>query len=253
MPVGTWRKAAIPATLPQGPQGQGSTSWRSPRNQRCQAWLSMTPRVLLPLAARTGQSSGQFALLRLRAQERGQATNYRSRLGCRVMKWDREKKMSSMDPTAPDANPRREKQSSEPSQTKERQKKKRQSRSIGGPGGPRRKFCLETKGSGAPADGGAFGEVGEVARRRLPAPLLPQFETPYQPSPTVARVGEGAPLPPPTPAPVPHFRMWPTPRPRLARLPPPARILTIRLSLISPSSLSTLREPAQLRPPSSPR
>lgn len=104
-------------------------------------------------------------------------------------------KMSSTDSTAPDANPRREKQSSEPSQTKERQKK-RQSRSIGGPGGPRRKFCLETKGSGAPADGGAFGEVGEVARRRLPAPLFPQFETPYQPSPTVARVGEGAPLPP---------------------------------------------------------
>lgn len=92
MPVGTWRKAAIPATLPQGPQGQGSTSWRSPRNQRCQAWLSLKPRALLPLAARTGQSSGQFALLRLRAQERGQATNYRSRLRCRVMKWDREKK-----------------------------------------------------------------------------------------------------------------------------------------------------------------
>lgn len=135
MPVGTWRKAAIPATLPQGPQGQGSTSWRSPRNQRCQAWLSMTPRVLLPLAARTGQSSGQFALLRLRTQERGQATNYRSRLGCRVMKWDREKKMSSMDPTAPDANPRREKQSSEPSQTKERQKKETEQEHRGTWGG----------------------------------------------------------------------------------------------------------------------
>lgn len=195
MPVGTWRKAAIPATLPQGPQGQGSTSWRSPRNQRCQAWLSLKPRALLPLAARTGQSSGQFALLRLRAQERGQATNYRSRLRCRVMKWDREKKCQ-VRTQQPRTRTHGEKSSQVSRVKPKRDKKKRQSRSIGGPGGPRRKFCLETKGSGAPADGGAFGEVGEVARRRLPAPLFPQFETPYQPSPTVARVGEGAPLPP---------------------------------------------------------
>lgn len=120
-------------------------------------------------------------------------------------------KMSSMDPTALGANPRREKLSSEPRQN-ERETKKKQSRGTGGPGRPRRKFCLETKGSGAPVDGGAFGEVGEAALRRLPAPLLPQFETPYQPSPTVARVGEGAPLPPHTSGPC-------TPLPNAANTP----------------------------------
>lgn len=253
MPVGTWRKAAIPATLPQGPQGQGSTSWRSPRNQRCQAWLSMTPRVLLPLAARTGQSSGQFALLRLRAQERGQATNYRSRLGCRVMKWDREKKMSSMDPTAPDANPRREKQSSEPSQTKERQKKETEQEHRGTWGAKTEVLLRDQRKRGSGGRRGFRGGRGSrSAEATGSAPPAVRNSLPTIPNRRPGG-GGGAATPPPTPAPVPHFRMWPTPRPRLARLPPPAQILTIRLSLISPSSLSTLREPAQLRPPSSPR
>lgn len=38
----------------------------------------------------------------------------------------------------------------------------------------------------------------EGGRRRLPAPLLPEFETPSQPSTPAARMGEGAHLPPTT-------------------------------------------------------
>lgn len=160
--------------------------------------------------------------------------------------------MSSMDPTVPGANPRREKQSSELRQN-ERDKKDTEQEHRGTWGAKTEVLLRDQRKRGS---GGRRGFRGGRGSRSAEATgsAPPAVRNSLPTIPNRRPGGGGGTVSPPTPpAPVPHFRMWPTPRTRLARLPPPARTLTIRLSLISPSSLSTLREPAQLRPPSSPR
>lgn len=233
-------KPAVPATLlprPAAPREAGTVRETAPRRTRgAKRGSSRRPGLRGGgrrggEGVRDGSPSSDFGQRRRRAPNCGVER-------CRVKKWDGE----SWKVRTPRRGPVKRK---EPSELKRRggQKERGDPQGRNGSSAPRLKAGRLRRAAGI--SGRPRKEGGRRRLRHLSSPSSKLLANHPHPPPGW---GRGRVFPPKRP---PHVRARLTPGPGPAGRPPPARTLTIRLSLISPSSLSTLREPPRLRPPSS--